>query len=85
MYPVLCFGLGVDCTWIFAMLLELVVLLFYGIIHLCIFAILSCNDLAYYFPTAMEDINDAADSFKTISGNGATEGCVACIDGFYCM
>jgi hypothetical protein len=38
--------------------------------------------LGYYFLAAEEDLQRAANSFKTISSNEAITGCVACIDGF---
>jgi len=47
----------------------------------CINAINECDALAYKFPTAPEEIEKAAQSFKTISSNGVIEGCVAAMDG----
>jgi hypothetical protein len=45
-------------------------------------AILLCNELAYTFPTGLEDLNTATHGFESISTNGIISGCVACVDGF---
>ena len=55
---------------------------FYRCIQRGIKAILICNALAYAFPRQHEDIERAANEFKSISYNGAIPGCVACVDGF---
>ena len=49
---------------------------------MCIDAILNCNDLAYNFPTLPVNLIKSLLEFKSVSSNGAIEGCVATIDGF---
>ena len=45
-------------------------------------AILSCDDLAYHFPSSDEQIQQVANEFKKQSTRGVLDGCVGCLDGF---
>jgi len=54
---------------------------FYTCVHKAIDAILHCNELAYKFPTTVEEIQQAADDFREHSTEGVMDGCVACLDG----
>ena len=42
---------------------------------------MSCNQLAYSFPTTAHEIQQAVEDFKQHSTNGVIDGCVACLDG----
>jgi hypothetical protein len=47
----------------------------------CIDAILACTELAYNNPRSEEDLLEAAEVFKSVSSQGAIDGCATCIDG----
>jgi DDE superfamily endonuclease len=54
---------------------------FHFCLHKCIDAILMCDELAYSFPNTIDDIQQAANDFRSKSTNGVIDGCVACLDG----
>jgi len=54
---------------------------FYIYTYICINAINKCDALAYKFPTTLQEIEKAAQSFKAIRFNRVIEGCVAAMDG----
>lgn len=54
---------------------------FYRCIHASMEAILVCERLSIHFPTTDEELEIAANDFKSLSTAGVIDGCVACIDG----
>ena len=54
---------------------------FYVCVHKCMDVIMSCNQLAYSFPTTAHEIQQAVEDFKQHCTNGVIDGCVACLDG----
>ena len=54
---------------------------FYRVLHLCMDAILLCDEFQISFPSTETDLQAAADGFKSISSHGIIDGCVGCVDG----
>ena len=54
---------------------------FYRVLHLCMDAILLCDEFEISFPSTETDLQAAADGFKSISSHGIIDGCVGCLDG----
>jgi hypothetical protein len=54
---------------------------FYRCIHTSMTAILLSEALSIHFPTTDEELQNAANDFKSLSTNGVIDGCVACVDG----
>jgi hypothetical protein len=44
-------------------------------------AILLSEALSIHFPTTDEELQNAANDFKSLSTNGVIDGCVVCVDG----
>ena len=49
--------------------------------HRCISAINECDDLAFKFPSTPNEVERAAQDFKSINSYDVIEGCIAAMDG----
>ena len=55
---------------------------FYNIIDQCMIDIVTCDELAYHFPSSMEEISNAVSDWDECSEGYVITGCVGCADGF---
>ena len=55
----------------------------YRVIWKCIDAINVCNELAIKFPTAVDEVKEAARGFESISTQGCIWNCISVIDGYH--
>jgi hypothetical protein len=54
---------------------------FYRIVHVCINAIVKCEDLSFSFPSTDDELQEIADGFRALSTKEVINGCVGCLDG----
>jgi DDE superfamily endonuclease len=57
---------------------------FYRSIHQGVSLILACKALDMIFPSSLEEYEEAADAFKSVSRNEVMKGCVGALDGWLC-
>jgi hypothetical protein len=53
----------------------------YRIVHVCMNAIILCDEFEIEFPSNNTDLEATAEGFKSISSHGILDGCVGCLDG----